>query len=89
MAGYDMTSFTSKGREVITAAAECAGAWGHTYIGSEHLLMALARTGGCTGAQVLKKHGVTLRKCEEWLEYIVGRGTPCRTAENELIYRLK
>ena len=84
MAGYDMTSFTSKGREVITAAAECAGAWGHTYIGSEHLLMALARTGGCTGAQVLKKHGVTLRKCEEWLEYIVGRGTPCRTAENDL-----
>lgn len=84
MAGYDMASFTSKGREVIGMAAECAGAWGHTYVGSEHLLLAMARMSGCTGSQILKKHGVTLRKTEEWLEYVVGRGTPCRTLESDL-----
>ncbi len=84
MAGYDMATFTSKGRELITLAAECAGSWGHTYVGSEHILLAMAELGSCTGGQVLKTHGVTRRKTEEWLEYIVGRGTPCRMTESDL-----
>lgn len=84
MAGYDMKSFTGKGRELISLAAECAGTWGHTYVGSEHLLLAMARMGNCTGGQILRKHGVTMRRTEEWLEYIVGRGTPCRLTENDL-----
>ena len=84
MAGYDMTAFTAKGRELIALAAECAGTWGHTYVGSEHLLLAMSKMGGSTGDRVLKKHGVTLRKAEEWLEYIVGRGTPCRMTESDL-----
>lgn len=82
--GYDMTSFTSRGREVITGAAECAGAWGHTYIGSEHLLLSMLRLSGCTAAHILRKHGVTPRKSDEWLEYLVGKGTPCRTDRSEL-----
>ncbi len=84
MAGYDMASFTSKGRELISLAAESAGSWGHTYVGSEHLLLAMAELGSCTGGQVLKTHGVTRSKTEEWLEYIVGRGTPCRMTESDL-----
>ncbi len=82
--GFDMASFTSRGREVITGAAECAGAWGHTYVGSEHLLMAMVKLTGCTASQILRKHGVTARKSEEWLEYLVGRGTPCRTERSDL-----
>ncbi len=81
---FDLASFTSKGREVITSAAECAGGWGHTYVGSEHLLLSMIKLTGCTAAQILKKHGVTLRKAEEWLEYLVGRGTPCRTERADL-----
>ncbi len=84
MAGYDMASFTSKGRELISLAAECAGTWGHTYVGSEHILLAMSKMSACTGGQVLKAHGVTVRKTEEWLEYIVGRGTPCRMTESDL-----
>ncbi|MGN0634368.1 MAG: ATP-dependent Clp protease ATP-binding subunit [Oscillospiraceae bacterium] len=84
MGSYDMSAFTAKGKEVITLAAECAGAWGHTYVGSEHLLLSMTRMYGCTAAQILKKHGITLRKTEERLEYFVGRGTPCRLSENDL-----
>lgn len=84
MASFDTSGFTSKAREVVDLAVECAGAWGHTYVGSEHLLLAATRMSGCTAAQILKKHGVTLRKTEERLEYIVGRGTPCRLTENDL-----
>ncbi len=84
MAGYDMAAFTSKGREVISEAVECAGAWGHTYVGSEHLLLAMTRMSSCTAAQILKKHGITSRRCEEKLEYLVGRGTPCRLTIKDL-----
>ena len=77
--GFDMNSFTSRGREVITGAAERAGEWGHTYVGSEHILLSMLRLSACAAAQILKKHGVTEQKSEEWLEYLVGRGTPCRT----------
>lgn len=84
MGSFDMSAYTSKAREAVSLAAECAGAWGHTYVGSEHLLLALTRMSGCTAAQILKKHGVTLRKTEEKLEYLVGRGTPCRLTLNDL-----
>ena len=84
MAELDMSRFTAKARELVAEAAECAGRWGHTYVGSEHLLLAMTAMAGSTGAQLLKKHGVTLRKTEEWLEYTVGRGTPCRVTEREL-----
>ncbi|MBR1723955.1 MAG: ATP-dependent Clp protease ATP-binding subunit, partial [Ruminococcus sp.] len=84
MALSDMSRFTGKARELVSEAAVCAGNWGHTYVGSEHLLLAMTTMPGSTGAQLLKKHGVTLRKTEEWLEYTVGRGTPCRVTENEL-----
>ena len=76
MQDHDMAQFTGKCREIVSSAAECAGAWGHTYVGSEHLLLAMTRMSGCSGSQILRKHGVTMRKTEEWLEYIVGRGTP-------------
>lgn len=84
MAEYDMSLFTSKAQMLIAEAAVCAGSWGHTYVGSEHLLIAMTAMPGSTGAQLLKKHGVTARKAEEWLEYTVGRGTPCRVSESEL-----
>ena len=83
MSGYNISSFTPKGREVVSEAIECAGAWGHTYVGSEHLLLALSAVSGCVGSQILKKHGVTLKKIEERLECIVGRGTPCRLSDND------
>lgn len=84
MGSFDMSSFTSKSREVVGMAVECAGAWGHTYVGSEHLLLAMTKISGCTGAQILKKYGVTLRRTEERLEYIVGKGTPCRLTDSDL-----
>lgn len=84
MASFDTSGFTPKAREAVELAIECAGAWGHTYVGSEHLLLAITRMNGCTAAQILKKHGVTLRKTEDRLEYTVGRGTPCRLGANDL-----
>jgi ATP-dependent Clp protease ATP-binding subunit ClpA len=76
-------AYTSKARETALAAVRTAGEWGHTYVGSEHLLLAIAKSGGSTAAAVLKRHGVTLRKTEETLRQTVGRGTPCVLNEND------
>ena len=84
MSEQELTFFTGRARTLLSEAAVCAGSWGHTYVGSEHLLMAMTTSPGSTGAQLLKRRGVTARKTEEWLEYTVGRGTPCRVSEDDL-----
>ncbi|MEW6047067.1 MAG: Clp protease N-terminal domain-containing protein [Bacillota bacterium] len=53
--------FSPTGKRVLEAAAEKARKLAHTYIGTEHILLALAdeRTGG-EGASILKELGVDL-----------------------------
>ena len=46
---YKFTGFTQKANDVLNAAIEYAENMGHTYIGSEHLLLGLlTQNGGIT-----------------------------------------
>ncbi len=49
--------FTTKSREVITAAAESAKQRGHATVEPWHLLLALLDTGGSTAAGLLRAVG--------------------------------
>ena len=80
---FEIDRFTKKSRDIIRGAAACAGSWGHTYIGSEHLLLSILDEGTSTACAVLLKHSVTKDKVERQLESIVGRGTPCRLNQND------
>ena len=51
--------FTGDARGVVTGARESALRLGHDWIGCEHLLLALAATGGEAGV-VLRDQGITL-----------------------------
>lgn len=81
--GFDIERYTRKARELIRNAVSFAGKWGHTYIGTEHLLLSAAYGEGTTAAAVLLKYGVTVPKVEEEIERIIGRGTPCRLSQND------
>lgn len=83
-AGFDMERFTPKARELIRTGVSLAGKWGHTYIGTEHLLLSCAYADGSTASAVLMKYGVTFSDIEEQLESMIGRGTPCRLTKNDL-----
>ena len=47
--GFEIDRFTKKGREIIRGAINCAGNWGHTYRGSEHILLSILEEGTSTG----------------------------------------
>lgn len=81
--GFDIERFTRKGRELIRTAVTAAGKWGHTYIGTEHILLSCALCENTAAAAILLKHGVTAERIETEIERIIGRGTPCRLSQND------
>lgn len=52
---YKFTGFTQKANDVLNAAIEYAENMGHTYIGSEHLLLGLLTQNGGIAYTVLIK----------------------------------
>lgn len=59
---------------LVTAEAE-ALSLGHNYIGTEHILLALARTEEATAAQILRRHGVTAEAIERQTMAVIGGGS--------------
>ncbi|MBQ8740780.1 MAG: ATP-dependent Clp protease ATP-binding subunit [Clostridia bacterium] len=62
---------------------------GHTYVGSEHLLLGLLRVGSGIAASVLAKHGVTADKIEELIRMSIGTGTPTKLSPDYFTPRAK
>ncbi len=52
-------SFTHKAEEVIFQAILCAQKTGQSYVGTEHMLMALVLESGTTAGEVLNRHGIS------------------------------
>lgn len=69
--------FAESARRVITGALLCAKELGHTYVGSEHLLLGILREGGCTSAKLLCERDVTFDAVRGKIIGIVGMG--CKT----------
>ncbi|MCD8066859.1 MAG: ATP-dependent Clp protease ATP-binding subunit ClpC, partial [Oscillospiraceae bacterium] len=68
--------FTERAREAIEKAQEAAEGLGHSYVGTEHLLLGILREGGGQGAKVLKENGLTDSLLTELVEKYVGKGDP-------------
>ncbi len=71
---YKFNGFTGKANITLNLAIESAQAFGHTYIGSEHLLIGILREGSGTGASILKEKGISAGDIEQVLEATVGKG---------------
>jgi hypothetical protein len=66
--------FTDQARRVIVVAQEAARDLGHDYIGTEHILIGLARSGDSVAGEVLASFGITADSVAEEVEREVGRG---------------
>ena len=66
--------FTERARQVVVLAQEEARTLGHSYIGSEHILLGLLREEQGLAARVLESLGVTLERVRAQVERIVSRG---------------
>ena len=73
---YDQELLTRKANTVISKAFIQAGKLGHTYVGSEHLLLTLSSETGSTSASILKSCGVTEEKVLGRIIRLIGRGEP-------------
>lgn len=73
--------FTDRARNVIILAQAAAKSLNHSYIGTEHLLIAMAEDGEGTAGRALRYHGLTAESMRLQVEEIVGRGTAVAEAQ--------
>ena len=68
--------FTDRAKAAIEQAEQAAAELGHSYVGSEHLLLGILREGGGQGARVLKQNGLTDAALTRRAAEKLGRGAP-------------
>lgn len=73
---YNFTGFSEKANMALNKAMECAEDLGHTYIGSEHILLGLCDTTDSVAGKLLNSKGITYRKILETISRTVGAGMP-------------
>lgn len=66
--------FTERAQSALTKAQEAAQEMGHSYVGTEHILLGIAEEGDGLGAKVLKDNGLDEALIKELIEKFVGRG---------------
>ncbi len=86
---YNFNGFTSKANEALNQAINSAELLGHTYVGSEHLLLGLLKIGSGVASAVLNKSGVTPEKIEELIRSKIGSGTPTKLSPDYFTPRAK
>ena len=64
--------FTEKAQNTLNNALRFARQLGHTYIGSEHILLALAAETDSVAAKLLGKYGITVEKVKNRIEALTG-----------------
>lgn len=68
--------FTRKSATIIEGAIQAASELGHTYVGSEHLLLAITGDGTSDAAEILIENGVAYDDLRCEIVNLVGMGTP-------------
>ncbi len=66
------TRFTEGAQKALGLAQEAAMQMGHTYIGSEHLILGLVREGNSIAARALATHNITEERIVRKLEEMIG-----------------
>lgn len=80
---YRFNSFTQKANDVLNLAIKSAENFGHTYIGTEHILIGVLKENTSYGAELLTEKGVTLDKIEELIKESTGVGNPTALSPND------
>ncbi len=81
--------FTEGAKNVLNIAYNAAAELGHSYVGSEHILLGFAREGNGVAAKTLKNHGLVAEKVMALIENNVGRGASGQEPNQGLTPRAK
>ncbi len=86
---YNFGGFTSKGNMALNNAIEFAENLGHTYVGSEHLLLGLLSVEDSVASELLFENGVEKESVIELVKSNIGSGTPTSLTPEHLTPRAK
>lgn len=86
---YSFKGFTTMANQALNEAIASAERFGHTYIGSEHLLLGLLETGSGVAYTLLSKKGVTSDAVKALIEDTVGVGNRSSLTPNDFTPRAK
>ncbi len=81
--------FTQKAQNVLRLALSAASSMGHTYIGSEHLLLGLIGEGSGVAAHYLLERGADAEKIKEAIAELSGTGAPSSVSPADMTPRTK
>ena len=85
---YNFNGFTEKGNAALNFAIMSAEQFGHTYIGSEHLLIGILKAGG-VASTILNNKDITAEKIEDLLKNTVGIGNKTHLTPEDFTPRAK
>lgn len=86
---YKFTGFTQSANNALNYSVEAAENLGHTYIGSEHILLGLLSDSRMVSASVLASKKITLKKAEEQIKSVVGIGMPTSLTPDDITPRCR
>ena len=81
--------FTQKAQNVLNNALNYARKMGHTYVGSEHILMGLVSEEDSVAAKILNERGVAFDKIKSAVEAFAGVGTVSDVTPADMTPRTK
>ena len=86
---YKFNGFTEKANNAINLAIESAQSMGHTYVGSEHILLGLLQNEDGAAYTVLDKCGADSDKLEELIKEEIGTGENTKLTPDDFTPRTK
>ncbi len=86
---YRFSSLTQKANEALNCAIQLAGELGHTYVGSEHLLLGLLHDEQNVCRLAFPDKKVTYERLYQLISDAIGRGCPCVLTPSDFTPRLR
>ncbi len=86
---YNFKGFTEKSNIALNHAFECAQNMGHTFVGSEHILLGLLMTDSSVAQSVLNENDIEADDVRSKLLEVHGQGIKCTVNPNDLTVRGK
>ncbi|MCL2513314.1 MAG: ATP-dependent Clp protease ATP-binding subunit, partial [Oscillospiraceae bacterium] len=86
---FKFTGFTEKTNSALNHAVSAAEDLGHTYIGSEHVLLGLLKESGSVAATILANRKITFQKIEDLMKSAIGIGVPTSLSPEDFTPRCK
>ena len=86
---YRFEGFTQKANSALNLAIEAAQDMGHSYVGTEHVLLGLVKEGSGVAATALGQQGFTAETAEQKIRQISSSGMPTTLTANDFTPRTK